>query len=174
MTKPYGKIYQHENNVSITPTDVYNLYPIGSIYLSVNSTNPSNYFGGTWEQIEDRFLIGAGNLYNSGAIGGEASVKLSVSNLPEHSHSGTTNVDGHHRHDIAYYAADAVQATNNDYIGNSGMGWSTHYRLNEWLTFDGNNKSAHSHSFTTNNTGSNTAHNNMPPYLAVYMWKRIA
>ena len=101
MTKPYGKIYQHENNVSITPTDVYNLYPIGSIYLSVNSTNPSNYFGGTWEQIEDRFLIGAGNLYNSGAIGGEASVKLSVSNLPEPSHSGTTNVDGHHRHDIA-------------------------------------------------------------------------
>lgn len=174
MTKPYGKIYQHKNNVSITPTDVYNLYPIGSIYLSVNSTNPSNYFGGTWEEIKDRFLIGAGNLYDGGAIGGEASVKLSVSNLPEHSHSGTTNVDGHHRHDIAYYAADAVQATNNDYIGSSGMGWSTHYRLNEWLTFDGNNKSAHSHSFTTNNTGSNTAHNNMPPYLAVYMWKRVA
>ena len=41
-------------------------------------------------------------------------------------------------------------------------------------TFDGNNKSAHSHSFTTNNTGSNTAHNNMPPYLAVYIWHRIA
>lgn len=147
-------------------------YPVGSIYLSINNTNPGTIFGGTWEQIKDRFLLTAGNTYKAGATGGEASVKLSVANLPAHSHSGTTNVDGHHRHEIAYYSSGAGQASNNDYITNSGMGWSTNYRLNEWLTFAGNSKSAHSHSFTTNNTGSTTAHNNMPPYLVVYAWKR--
>ena len=40
MTKSYGKIYQNKSNVSITPFDIYNLYPVGSISMSVNSTNP--------------------------------------------------------------------------------------------------------------------------------------
>lgn len=162
--------FKNSSNEEIYPCP---FFPVGFIYLSTTEINPSIYFGGTWERIKDRFLLTAGNNYSAGATGGEASVKLSVANLPSHSHSGTTNTDGHHRHEIAYYSSGAGQASNNDFITNSGMGWSTNYRLNEWITFAGNNKSAHCHNFTTGNTGSTTAHNNMPPYLVVYAWKRV-
>ena len=39
------------------------VYPVGAIYMSVNNTNPGNLFGGTWEQIKDRFLLSAGDTY---------------------------------------------------------------------------------------------------------------
>lgn len=46
------------------------IYPVGSIYMSVNNTNPSTLFGGTWQQLEDRFLLGAGTTYTAGNTGG--------------------------------------------------------------------------------------------------------
>lgn len=88
MTKSYGKIYQNKSNVSITPFDIYNLYPVGSIYMSVNSTNPSNYFGGTWEQIKDRFLLACGSTYSNGSTGGETTHTLTVNEIPSHNHEG--------------------------------------------------------------------------------------
>lgn len=62
------------------------IYPIGSIYLSVNSTSPSTLFGGSWTQLKDRFLLGAGSTYSSGATGGAATHKLSVAEMPSHAH----------------------------------------------------------------------------------------
>ncbi len=59
--------------ISYTSLDFNQIYPIGSIYLSVSSTDPSILFGGVWEQIKDRFLLGDGDTYKSGTIGGEAS-----------------------------------------------------------------------------------------------------
>ena len=53
------------------------MHPIGAIYLSVDSTNPGTLFGGTWEQIQDKFLLSAGNTYTAGATGGEATNDLS-------------------------------------------------------------------------------------------------
>ena len=47
-------------------------YPVGSIYMSVNSTNPSLLFGGTWQKIEGRFLLGSSSSYANGATGGSA------------------------------------------------------------------------------------------------------
>lgn len=41
------------------------IYPVGSIYISVNSVSPATLFGGTWEQIQDRFLLSAGNQISS-------------------------------------------------------------------------------------------------------------
>lgn len=61
------------------------IYPIGSIYMSVNSTNPSQIFGGTWEQIKDRFLLACGNTYSNGATGGEANHILTIAETPTHS-----------------------------------------------------------------------------------------
>lgn len=143
MTKPYGKIYQNKTNVSITPFDIYNLYPVGSIYMSVNSTNPSNYFGGTWEQIKDRFLLACGDAYANGTTGGEATHKLTVEEMPSHSH-------GYVRSRLFFsdpQGQNAIAYNNN--IGQAiGAG--------------------------TNNTGGSKPHNNMPPYLAVYIWKRVA
>ena len=65
------------------------IYPVGSIYWSSNSTNPGTLFGGTWTQIKDRFILAAGDSYSNGATGGAATVTLTVSNMPSHSHSFT-------------------------------------------------------------------------------------
>ena len=81
-------------NTSDTSSIYYKLmkliYPVGSLYWSSKSTNPSSLFGGTWVQIKDRFILACGNTYtSSGATGGASTVTLSVSNMPSHSHSFT-------------------------------------------------------------------------------------
>lgn len=115
-------------------------YPIGSIYMSVNSTSPGALFGGTWERLENRFLLGAGGDYTAGATGGEEQHTLTVSEIPSHNH------------EIA--ASTLGTAFGSRYIQPS----------------DGANNS----SDETKYTGGGQPHNNMPPYLAVYMWKRTA
>lgn len=60
------------------------LYPIGSIYMSVNSTNPSQLFGGTWVQISGRFLYCTNNSMDTG---GEATHKLTINEMPYHNHN---------------------------------------------------------------------------------------
>ena len=81
-------------------------YPVGSLYWSSKSTNPSTLFGGTWVQIKDRFVLACGDTYKTvGATGGSTTVQLIESNLPAHTHgmnhhhytSGTTgdNNRGH-------------------------------------------------------------------------------
>ena len=142
MTKPYGKIYQNKTNVSITPFDIYNLYPVGSIYMSVNSTNPSNYFGGTWEPIKDTFLLACGDTYAAGTTGGEATHKLTVEEMPSHNH-------GYIRSRLFF----------SDPSGQNAIAY--------------NNNIGQAIVAATNSTGGNKPHNNMPPYLAVYVWKRI-
>ena len=142
MTKPYGKIYQNKTNVSITPFDIYNLYPVGSIYMSVNSTNPSNYFGGTWEPIKDTFLLACGDTYAAGTTGGEATHTLKVEEMPSHNHAIEMTSGG------VAYQVERVPFGNQSVWGNSN--------------------------FPIKPTGGNQPHNNMPPYLAVYVWKRVA
>ena len=66
------------------------IYPVGSLYWSSKSTNPSSLFGGTWVQIKDRFILACGDTYTSvDETGGESSVTLTVSNMPSHTHSFT-------------------------------------------------------------------------------------
>ena len=77
-------IYADGKNVTDT------IYPVGSLYWSSKSTNPSSLFGGTWVQIKDKFVLACGDTYtSSGATGGASSVTLSVSNMPSHNHSFT-------------------------------------------------------------------------------------
>ena len=74
-------------------------YPVGSIYWSSNNTNPGTLFGGTWTQIKDKFILAAGDSYSNGATGGAATVTLTVSNMPSHSHSFTpSGTVGSHTH----------------------------------------------------------------------------
>jgi microcystin-dependent protein len=148
------------------------IYPIGSIYISVNSTNPGTLFGGTWTQLEDRFLIGAGSSYNAGGTGGTSSVTLSTSNLPKHTHGVNIKTSGGgHNHN--QYFMEVRWASN--YNGTKSLGrpqsvgsGNTNERA---TTSDG----SHSHT-VSGNTGdggfSNSAFSIIPPYLAVYMWKR--
>ena len=142
MAKSYGRIYQNKSNVSITPFDIYNLYPVGSIYMSVNSTNPSTYFGGTWERIKGRFLLAADDsTYKLGGTGGEATHTLTVAEMPSHTH----------KYLLSYGGNDPASGFN---YGNTMAGM-----------FD---------AAFSKSAGGSQAHNNMPPYLAVYIWKRVA
>ena len=120
------------------------LYPVGSIYMSVNSTSPASMFGGTWEQIKDKFLLSAGDTYSAGATGGEATHTLTVNEMPSHRHQvyvGTTGGAGN--------IPSIKNAVRED------------VEMPNWFTF-------------TTAVGGSQAHNNMPPYLAVYCWKRIS
>lgn len=129
--------------------DFDKIYPIGSIYMSVNSTNPHDLFGGTWEQLRDRFLLGCGTKEN-GSIGGEENHTLSVSELPSHRHTGL-DIDN-----VYIFGWDNGTRPGTDFMRQLNQGNSTSNRI------------------TTGYTGGGGSHNNMPPYLAVYMWKRIS
>ena len=82
-----------ENVGAITRSDLLDaIYPVGSIYLSVSETSPAEIFGGTWEKLRDRFLVGAGNKYSAGDTGGADSVALTDKQMPEHRHGIRYNV----------------------------------------------------------------------------------
>jgi hypothetical protein len=59
------------------------IHPIGSIYMSTVFFDPSEIFGGTWEQVKDRMLIGAGGSYQTGSTGGSATITIAQKNLPD-------------------------------------------------------------------------------------------
>lgn len=132
------------------------IYPVGSIYISTFATSPATLFGGEWEPINGRFLIGTGapelnddgtspGNYDKtlGSKGGEANHTLTVNEMPNHDHAS-----GHGYHNVA--AGSDRQVLSNHYIGDDD--------------YSGNR---------TSYIGGGAAHNNMPPYLAVYMWKRV-
>lgn len=148
-----------------------NPFPIGSIYMNVNSTNPSELFGGTWEQIQDKFLLACGNTYGNGTMGGEATHVLTTAEMPSHGHSASTSTAGAHSHSVKYKKFSGLTV--------NGNGYMVLRRDDGSDSYDGTNNAAmsaggHAHSVTINANGSNQAHNNMPPYLAVYIWKRVA
>lgn len=85
--------------------DIVNLiYPVGSIYMSVASASPATLFGGTWEQLKDRFLLGAGDTYTAGDTGGSASHTLTTDEMPSHNHTFTgaavtsSDISANHTH----------------------------------------------------------------------------
>lgn len=159
-----------KNQIDNINNGLAQLYPVGSIYLSVNDTNPSTFIGGTWERIKDRFLLGAGDSYAAGSTGGEASHKLSVNEMPSHSHSASTNSTGNHSHYVGLKSTED-EAPGFGLYGNGGFTGRCYVSGGQmWSSTNG----SHSHSVTVNSTGGGAAHNNMPPYLAVYMWVRTA
>lgn len=72
------------------------LYPVGSVYISFNSTNPQTLFGGTWTRLKDRMLMASGDSYAPNTTGGSATKTIGVTNLPAHNH--TVNSAGTHNH----------------------------------------------------------------------------
>ena len=132
------------------------IYPVGSIYMSVNAANPGDLIGGTWERIQDRFLLASGSTYGAGTTGGSAKATL-----PSHTHTfgsdgynlwvakrgkGSTEPGNQLSGDKKYYAAATGGSTAN-------------YK---WL------------SSVDSNGVSDVSQANMPPYLSVYVWKRIS
>lgn len=128
------------------------VYPVGAVYISTVSTDPATLFGfGTWEQIQNRFLLAAGSTYTAGSTGGAATHTLTGHEMPTHSHGLVRQ-----------------QWYNSDTVASSGTG-----SIYSWKSSTGGTTSA-SYNGITGAVGSGAAHNNMPPYLAVFMWKRTA
>lgn len=124
------------------------IYPVGAIYMSVTNVSPAVLFGGTWERIEDKFLLAAGSTYNVGATGGEAEHTLITDEIPAHKHRIREE-----------YGA----AANTSYPPN-----------NTYSQIAGNNAGTKSwQSDPIENTGGGQPHNNMPPYLVVNVWMRV-
>lgn len=144
------------------------IHPVGSIYMSVNDTNPSQVFGGQWEQIKDTFLLACGDTYANATTGGEANHVLTTSEMPTHSHTASTNNTGEHRHAFrGWWTTKGDGSATYACVARSQQADAAEYGPFETA-------GDHSHTVTVNNTGEGQAHNNMPPYLAVYVWKRIS
>ena len=147
-------------------------YPVGSIYISVNTTNPKTLLGfGTWEQIKDRFLLASGSSYSSGSTGGEASHKLTVNEMPSHGHTQYGVTSGPANSSPIRFA---VQNDGNVVIYNSENTalWST--KTSGITTSKTFRQTDINKDGTTSSTGGNSPHNNMPPYLVVNVWRRVA
>ena len=130
------------------PEEFINLvYPVGSIYMSVNDVSPSTLFGGTWERIEDTFLLASGSTFALGQTGGEVNHVLTVGEMPMHNH------------DMYSYNAggDGTIGTGHGVISDIDAPYKTYWAK-----------------LAMENAGSSQPHNNMPPYLVVNIWKRIS
>ena len=135
-----GKIKEKIN----AKASVLDCYPVGAIYMSMSSTSPASLFGGTWEQLQGRFLLGAGTLYddvadnnysyNVGDTGGEVNHTLRMEETVQYD---MWISDNSYSPGLSYNMSTS-----------SGQAAYTHNQLNA------------------------AGHNNMPPYLVVYMWKR--
>lgn len=144
----FGKVAEQSNTLEIALDAEFTgkvkgaifdaIYPVGSIYLAYNHTNPATLFGGTWARIQNAFLWATTSTGNIGLTGGEREVTLTVDEIPAHNHGGTyTNAGTARTH--AWLAS-----------GGSAMGYDSV------------------------NTGGGAAHNNMPPYIQVSVWRRTA
>ena len=131
------------------------IYPVGSIYISVSSTSPETMFGGTWEQIKGRFLLACGDNgdgwnYSPGSIGGEPVHTLTVNEMPSHNHGITAK---------GVNSGASTSSKPGNYPIDIDQDKESNWNVN---------------TITIGYKGGSAAHNNMPPYLTVWVWKRVA
>lgn len=141
------------------------VFPIGYVYISTSATNPGALVGGTWESFgQGRMLISANSTYTAGSTGGSATHTpsgtvenhtLTIAEIPSHTHT---------------FNAVNVQVTSDSQLGNQPP-QLTNDHVPNWVSNQSNATGGggpHNHPFT------GTEQNTMPPYISVYMWKRIA
>ena len=146
--------------LKINNTNIFDLiYPVGSFYISSKSTNPAILFGGTWEQIQGRFLLGRSSSYPVGSMGGEATHTLTESEMPSHNGHLSSGISGGAPYEKGNYKGFLNSDIMTPY-SDIGRGWNV-YAGNEMHP-------------ASEAVGGGQAHNNMPPYLSVYIWKRTA
>lgn len=154
-------------------------YPVGTVYETTDSSfDPNAVWGGTWSKIEGRMLLGSSSDHAINSTGGEENVTLTTSQVPSHTHSrGTMDITGSfipaHSNGVcfletispfgAFYTANTVN--------NCGV-------VSVTGTVTGTNdiqfKASRSWTGSTSSVGGDGAHNNMPPYYTVNIWRRTA
>lgn len=180
------------------------IYPIGSIYMSVTSTDPGTLFGGTWEQIQNTFLVAQGSSYTAGSTGGNAthshttnagtsggpsnntsgSTAITISQMPSHGH--VVRLHNQAGTQGTAYVYNGATKTNSTWAKNTGVSWvGSTFNCAQGGAGDqcggadpvgngaGHTHTLSSHTHSQVSVGTSSA-SNLPPYLAVYMWKRTA
>ena len=158
------------------------IYPIGSIYMSMDELHPDVKFGGIWDRITDRYIIGAGRVYQVGSIGGEDSHTLSIEEMPSHKHNISLTEEGKHAHkpgtltgQYRCYKEDA----NGEYVGaiEHHIGESGEMALRgsvKIMAGKTEETGSHTHTATLEETGNGNSFSILPPYIAINIWKRVA
>jgi len=131
------------------------LYPVGSYYINeTSSTNPGTLLGfGTWTAVEGKTIVGkasSGTFTTAGATGGEENHTLTIAEMPNHSHYNNPGYNG------AVIKWDG--SSNYGYAVSSSYGSTAAATVSSWFK----------------NEGGGGSHNNMPPYIVAYIWKRTA
>lgn len=164
--RPYLKIldlFSQENSITATADltqiridhtylDIKEYYPVGSIYLSTSATSPASFIGGSWELLDaDAYfkIVTA----NAGQLGGVSNHKISISNMPSHSHKIASS--NSYSNDIIGYGYNA---------SSQGVGGT---KTNKSVSYYTSDRSGNQ---VIENTGSGTAY--YPYYYGVYAWKR--
>lgn len=181
----------NDNVISATNTDPLDfVYPVGSIYMSVNDTSPQDLFGGTWVQLRDTFLLAAGNTYAAGSTGGAPNVTLTgyQSGIQGRSYS-TSTVSYTHNHQTSSQVSGAAfmivqgnttgiseSRVSHNSSGDRVVPAQTYNTTVDYARVSNTSTDymTHNHTFTISSEDALLAHENMPPYLTVYMWYRTA
>lgn len=183
----------YDKDFTINNKSIFDLiYPVGSIYMSVNSYNPSSVFGGTWVKWgSGRVPVGVdvndSNFDTIEKTGGEATHLLTGGEIPAHAHpmnhthttpATTITSSGAHNHANFTYNKDTASGTaKNRACGNGESTAATNLFAANSGTHVHTVPSMTTNSISTENTGEyggSLAHNNLQPYITCYMWKRTA
>ena len=122
------------------------VYPVGSYYWSQKNTSPEELFGGKWESISGRFLFSTDSNHSVDSTGGEEMHRLTENEMPTHNHG---------------YSRFGWNGHKCPPISGSNYNFPCRYNDSDFFTSD-----------TTDYKGGNQPHNNMPPYITAYCWRR--
>lgn len=149
-----GTIDENQIN-TIKSSILQTIYPVGAYYITEKNENPSVTLGfGTWTQVQGRFLVGQqSGLYQAGTEGGEASHTLSLNEIPAH---------GHKMNEWTLIVSAGANTGQYNIIPVSEKGFVNIFK-----------DDAEQNRYSVN-AGGNQPHNNMPPYRAVFIWRRTA
>jgi hypothetical protein len=156
-----GSALIYENGVATFKSLLNSVYPVGSLYLSVEASNPTSIFGGVWNQVgQGRFLVGDGTGIDANSTG---KTFTRVDKVGEYSHTQTVSELATHNHDI--FITRSSQNDDNASPATGDIGTSSR-AVNVANVLAGG--------LITLDKGSNQPFNVTPPSFGVYMWQRIS